>query len=151
MGGSYLIRNTLDTAVFECIAENGTLPGAGLNFQGPAPLYRRSVLAHIQFSLICDANVANRLPAILNVGGPTNPWLANSQHYITANEIVTFICHINSSYCSVQNTGAIPMPLPNIPIFNSGDSVEIVITNIQVGDAITAIRMFWHSWPTGPP
>ena len=137
-------------AVFQPYPQLGVDPLAGANWICAAPAGRRSTLAMLSFFFHADANVANRTVRVQCDGAIIDPYLCVAQDFVTANQAVRFICHINNSYRVTPATNYIPMCLPNIPLFNTGDNITISVGGIQAGDTISLLAMFWHCWPLGP-
>lgn len=108
------------------------------------------MLAVFTFHFHADANVANRIMRIRVDGPALDYYLSASATVVTANEQIYFIAHINNTHDVTSTTVYRPLPLPNSPVFNSGDNLVMQVAGIQAGDQISVINMFWHCWPLGP-
>lgn len=145
-----MIHNPCDLNVFQPYEQLGVAPAAGANYIVAAPAGRRSVLAILSFHFLADANVADRIMRIRVDGAIIDPYLVASATDVIANQGIYFQAHINNAHDITNTTPYRPLPLPNSPVFNSGDNLTISVAGIQAGDQISNIHMFWHCWPLGP-
>lgn len=140
-------HNPLDINVFDIFSRTATNPSAGANFSLAVLPRAREQLIYISFKLITDANAANRL---IQIGA-----LINSIPFYTSNagtaEIASrdydyyFNIGIGSSFTG-GSTDDVNAPLNAQFFLEDDDTITITITDIQVGDQISDIRLVSKLW-----
>jgi hypothetical protein len=128
-------------------------PAAGANFSFVVPNKGHIRILGVKFDLLADANVANRYAA-LHAYTPALPWTVISPGTLqTASQNVSYNFAINTAITSA-NPGGVPIqafaPLPYDLILRGDnanpDELRSLVSNIQVGDQISNIRLRYEMW-----
>jgi hypothetical protein len=121
-------------------------PGAGNDQSVAVPDAGHIELVLLTFDFTADANPANReIEVTLETGGLSIP-LTGTLEYVTASDAFHIICHQNPEFAAVATTHRMSLGLPNLRIFDNTATVDITVTNIQAGDAITSTVAYWKLW-----
>lgn len=122
-------------------------PAAASNYIGAVPVNARSQLALLTFALATDANAANRFCEIQLHRGADVYILDDSFVPQVASKAYAYVAHPHATRPTAVLSATVSFPLPDIPLFLEGDTVRIVVHNIQAADQLSAIRMTWKIWP----
>ncbi len=142
-----LTHDVFNTTKFSNSVVAGTNPGAGNNFTVTAPTGFHSQISHISVRLTCDANAANRTLSLYHARGATLTYLGCAIRFAVANDDIYYICFPGAPSDSSDATSHKPVSIAVFPFFRSTDSIGIGVDNIQVGDALSSIRLWWKHWP----
>lgn len=108
------------------------------------------VLRTIRFTLVTDANVANRIVTVDFITGDAVTAVSNGPGLlVTASTTVSFMGknHQGVSDWTSSGTDLTPVYFPVEPIMLPGPwSVKITVGNIQVGDQLSAIRLLFDQF-----
>ena len=138
-----MYTHPFDTSIFDIITITPGNPSAGNNLVFAPNTQTRIQIISVLFTFTSDANAANRAVRLIITDGSDTFFIAPPDLVQVASqgEVYCFSVRGGSAYSSGDAlTHSIPLP-PNLWIRDTG-SVESLITNIQVGDALTnpAIR-----------
>jgi hypothetical protein len=127
-----------------------TAPAAGNNFTYTVPNHRRLRVNAVSFELNTDANVANRtlLLEFTEVGG-ANGLLFPSIKNLVASHIgfYSFAMIGTAETILTQSTNDfINVPMPQGIELHAGDTIKTLVSNLQVGDLFTRIRIYGQLW-----
>jgi len=125
-------------------------PGVGLQCAVPVPANRVSELCFIQFSLVTDANVANRIIYLQHETAAINiPFVSPDFDHVASTtwEYIGSRGHVPSN--AAPNTRVF-FNLPDHPFFYTGENCNVMCDNIQIGDQISLINVCWKFWPISP-
>lgn len=132
-------------------------PAAGVNWGLQLPNTPDSVfwrIRSIAFTLVADANVANRIQRVTyRIGGVDGPVYAISGNptAIVATNVVS--CTYAEGYtATVGAPGTVSAaPLPIGLLAKGGDALVSGIANIQVGDQLSGVRVVAEEWVYDSP
>lgn len=127
----------------------GTAPAAGANFSYLiAGQYSTRILSAV-FTLVCDANAANRAVTLDYVTPEGRVWASNGIGAVTvANATQKYSGQIDRSH-GEQATGTTYFFAISDLFIDPGNSIAINVANKQVGDQLSAITMVLERFPTG--
>lgn len=108
------------------------------------------VLKTIRFSLVTDANVANRIVTVDYADGNNNVVVSNGPGLlVTASDTVTFMGKTNMGFSDWTSSGSdrTPIYFPVEPLMLPGTwRVQINVANKQATDQLSAIRMMFDQF-----
>lgn len=122
--------------------------GAGFTYTVGGNYWER--LAAISFTLVTDANGATRqvLLAMKDGTGTNIASTAAGGTQITAlTRLYSFVPNQGTAPALIGTTFLAPLP---VLFLQPGFSVVVSITNVQVGDQVSAIRIYREAFDTGP-
>ena len=121
---------------------SGTAPAAGANYTYTVAANHNEELISLALELVADANAANRLIEFNHTDGTVNLGRYYTSTAITAGLTRTVIMQGSSLlWNEVVYDGTHIIPIPQNIILGAGHTVEVVVTNIQVGDQLDDIRI----------
>lgn len=138
--------NPGNITVFVTSVGSETNPAAGAEKSIPATLNMRSELINLSFQFAADANAADREIYIQHTHNSVVNRLGSLQVALTANQTFHIICNQGPHAPNTRNVVSLHLPIPSYPFIFEGDTIDIKVTNIQVGDAITVIKRAWKLW-----
>lgn len=121
-------------------------PAAGANASIAVPDFAQIELVNLSFTLVTDANAANRVANIHILDSAIVLPIGSSAFAHTASLTFTYIAHQNPGFNAPGAISALFIPLPNLRIFDNTATIELTIDNIQVADQISNIRAHWKAW-----
>lgn len=138
------LHHSLNNSVFEMIRLTEANPAVATNFSHTVAANTRILPVTIQYTLTTDANAANRIPNIAFNFAPTGILIFSSGNIITASltALITFAVGIGVDYQNSANKN-ITSSLPLDFWINPGAAVASIITNIQAGDQISDIQLYF--------
>lgn len=117
---------------------------AGNDFSVSQNLKARGKIKFITFLLDCDGNAANRKVELQLVIGATTILLGGCTLAQTANETFQYYCFPGAPANITANDVIRFIPLPDVVTTFEDFELESVITNIQVGDQITNLFIYYE-------
>lgn len=121
-------------------------PAAGADFVYSPPLYTFAKVEAISYTLVTDANVANRYPGIQISYPPGYTIYHTPGTVITAGLTSIITLWVGGpqtpSFVANRYTGSLPDNL----WLEQGVTLSSEIRQIQVGDAITNVRLLLRRW-----
>jgi len=128
----------------------GVNPAAGANFTRSFDGYGIRRLLALVFTLTTDGNAANRYVTVEYQGKDANAFTVNAATVVvTASSTQRYAGDIWKGD-SEWNTGTdVLFGLANIMLM-PGDTLNIIVANIQVGDTLTKIRGVEERYPLNP-
>jgi len=119
---------------------SGVSPAAGANFTRTTAQGYAERLVGLTWQVVTDATAANRNLSVVYQDADTNPFaLQTAPNVQTATTTVVYGATIGGSAAGVLVGGRMSLALPPLILF-PGHRFVIQVSNIQVTDAITAIR-----------
>lgn len=125
---------------------SGTNPAAGANFSYTENDFINRKISAIRFDLTTDANAADRYVQLTMNSTSRLIVLGISNTAHTASLTRSYTCATWGYLPSTANDDDILIPIPLNLIQKSGDSIKSAVTGIQVGDAITSIKIYGEQW-----
>lgn len=142
-------QNPLDINIFDLLALAPAAPSAGANFSLAVNLNARWRITAIRFTFTTDANAANRRIQVGGIVGTINFALSGAGDIQTASEARNYDFNVGTgSAYSSGDADNLYAPLNSQMYLEVGDSLRIIIANIQAGDAITNIGIRLQQWIT---
>ena len=139
-------NNSLDDNLFVTTFSVRSDPAVGNNSTGAVGGGAQSELTLITFTLVTDANAANRVVHIdLVDSGITIP-LGSAAIAHTASNTFGYIATQNATTNAAGNIATYTIPLPNLRIFDPTALLNIVVDNIEAGDQLSDIRIYRKVW-----
>jgi hypothetical protein len=142
-----LTLNPYNMNEFGYIQILGANPAAGSNYTKTANTGLISQPALLSFRIITDANVANRTIMVYHARGAASSYLGTYPQFVVANSDIYFSAFVGAPAGSSVLTSVQPLAIAEFPFFLPTDSIGIGLHNIQAGDTITSIRIYWKTWP----
>lgn len=139
--------NPFDVNNFTVVPEIGASPAAAASYIGAVPVNARSTLSLLSCQLVTDANAANRYIEVQLHRGADVYILAHSFSPQVTGITRSYVAFPGCSVPSVTGGDRFCFSLPDIPLFLEGDTVRIIVVNIQAADQLSAIRLTWKVWP----
>lgn len=128
----------------------GAQPAAGANFSLALSSAFIQVLHTVRFSLVTDANVANRIVTVDYVTGDSVVAVSNGAGLlVTASTTVTFMgkAHMGVSDWTSTGSDLTPVYFPVEPLMLPGPwLIQINVANKQAGDQLSAIRLIFDQF-----
>lgn len=141
-------QNPLDTSIFDIFTRAGVSPSAGANFTQAMNINSRSQIINVQFLLTTDANAADREIIITGDDGTDEIYSTGPSSIQTASLAVRYHANIGAPAGTFGTALLQTVPLNSQFILSEGDTLQINVTNIQAGDAITDISIRIKQWIT---
>ena len=141
-----MLRNAFDQATFATHWSSTPNPAAGNEATIGALAAAESELVLMSFTLVTDANVANRLVYITLETGGIHIVLGHSGIAHTATATFRYIVSQHATTNAAGNVGAYTIPLPEFRNTDPTATLKINVDNIQAGDQLSLIitgRRLW--------
>jgi hypothetical protein len=147
MEDSELTRNPFNMDEFGSFQTLGTSPAAGSNYTVGANTGFVSQPALMSFRIVTDANASNRTLMLYHTRGAAASYIGAHPQFIVANSDIYFSAYVGAPPGSTVFTSVQPLSIAEFPFFLPTDILAIGLDGIQVGDTISAIRIYWKTWP----
>lgn len=121
-------------------------PAVATGFLLKAPEDSRSQLLALSFTLTTDANAANRFIYIRHARGTKHLYLGASTQAHPASTALIYTIAAYAPLFLNTTPGACGVSIPEYPALFEGDSLEVTIHHVQVGDQISDIVYAWKRW-----
>lgn len=142
--------NSLNNALFISLFTTVADPAAGADAVIPIPATAQAELVLVTFTLVTDANAANRSATISFLSGATDIPLGSSAFPHTASLTFNYIAHQNPGFNAPGAIDVLFIPLPNLRLFQTSETIRLTIVNIQAADQISDIIAYWKIWRGAP-
>ncbi len=122
--------------------------GGGFTYTVSGNYWER--LAALSFTLVTDGNAANRQVLVaLQDGSSTNiaSTASGGTQAATLTRLYSFVPNQGTAPALIGTTFLAPLP---VLFLQPGFKVVVSITSVQVGDQISAIRVYREAFDTGP-
>lgn len=141
------IRNPFESTLYSNSSLLTANPAAGANLSIPTKSNALAELLNLSFQLATDANAANRM-VYLELHRATHEHRIGSACYNhVASKTYHYIAGQHGSRTTTAGIIDVYIPIASLPLCYPGDTIEIIVANIQATDAITDILSLWKIWP----
>lgn len=141
--------NPLGPNPFDVITLSPANPSAGADFSLDVNANTRWQVTFVGFRLITDANSGTRIIGVHGFDGTDIIYRAMSSATMSVSANSQFHFNVGIGRSTTGGSAADQIISLNAHlILNIGDSIRITVTNIQVGDQISDIRIRVHQWIT---
>ena len=142
-------QNPIDVNSFDIITITPANPAAGNNYGLAVNVNARWQILYVGFNLGTDANVAGRIAAVHGWDG--TDIIYETHPSVPQAASLNFSYHFNVGVGNPHTGGAgslLVAPLNDQLFLRQGDSIFILIHNIQAADQISDIRIRLKQWIT---
>lgn len=141
------IRNPFESTLYRNSSVLTANPAAGANLSIPTHLNALSELLNLSFQLATDGSAANRSVYIELHRATHEHRIGSATYFQVASKTFHYICAQAGSHFPTGSFIDLYIPIASLPVCYPGDTIEIIVDNIQATDAITTILSLWKIWP----
>jgi hypothetical protein len=141
--------NPIDVNVFDIVTIAPTSPAAGNNFSLAVNANARWQILYVGFVLVTDATVAGRIASVHGFDG--TDIIYETHPSVPQAASLAFSYHFNVGSGGAHTGGAgslIVAPLNSQLFLRQGDSIFVLVHNIQAADQISDVRIRLKQWIT---
>jgi hypothetical protein len=127
---------------------DGVAPAAGADYALTMEGRYVTRLLSVFVRLTTDANAANREVVLEYRTNEAERFaLMGAPVQVTANDVVDFVFQTGQGQAEWSVDDSVVVPL--LPMFLvPTESIRLHVVNVQAGDTLTLIRLYWERWPT---
>lgn len=130
------------------LIQSGTNPGAGTPYTGPTYTDAVVELIALDFTFTTDATVITRIVNVVLTNSPSGSFAFPAPADHTAGQAIRYSCFHGANIVTggpAANRQSIAIPA-RLPLWQNS-TFQIIPTNIQAGDVISAISFFIRLYP----